>query len=820
MMETLLQDLRYSLRTLIKRPGFTFVAVIALGLGIGANTAIFSVINAVLLRPLPFKEPDRLVNVWETRPQRGAMQHVVAYANFADWRDQNDVFDGIAAYYLSDFTLTDGENPERLKCGIVSAELFPLLGAQPLVGRAFFPEDDKPGAPLTVILSHKVWKQKYNADPGIIDSGITLNGKSYTVIGIMPEGFQFPVRNDSVDIWTTFAKDLTPVAGKSIAENRVEHFIRVIARLKPGVTIQHAQATIETIATGLAEKYPKTNANWGASVSSTLEDLVGVVRPKLLLLMGAVGCVLLIACANVSSLLLARATTRHKEMAVRSALGASRMRIIRQLLTESVVLAIAGGLLGLLIALLGTPQLVALGGDDLPRATHIDIDMRVLAFTLLVSILTSVLFGLIPSIQSSKTDVNEALKEGGRGIGDGARRNRLRGILVTVEVAIAVVLLVGAGLLLQSLWRLQRVDTGLVTNNVMTMEVGLPTATYKAQQQAGFFSQLQERLSALPGVESASAVYPIPLSTSRISILFDIEGRPAPPGERPSADFRLVSRDYFRTMGIRLIKGRDFDERDKPDTPGAVVVNEFFADKFFPGEDPIGKRVRPNLSFEPGKEPTWREVVGVVNNVRHRGQNKDFTPEYYVLHEQMPFNYMILALKTTGAPHGIVSAVRNEVRALDKDLTIYNIRSMDEYLSRSVAQPRLIATLLAIFAGLALSLTAIGLYGVISYSVAQRTHEIGVRMALGAKPADVVRLVVKQVMLLAVIGIVIGLVGTFILARFLASVIDVMLFGIGSRDPLTLAAIALIIAGVALAACFIPARRATRVDPMVALRYE
>lgn len=819
-METLLQDLRYSFRALIKRPSFTIVAIIALALGIGANTAIFSVINAILLRPLPFRDPDRLVNIWETRPQRGIKQNVTSYPNFADWRDQNDVFEGIVASYVSDFTLTGEENPERLQCGIVSADLFPFLGAQPILGRTFIPDDEKTGAPLTIILSNKLWKQRYNGDSGIIDRSVTLNGNVYTVIGVMPEGFQFPLRNDPVDLWATFAKDMTPTEGKSITERRSDRFLRVMARLKPGVTVQQAQASIESISSSLTEKYPKTNANWGASVSSTFEDLVGEVRPALLILMGAVGFVLLIACANVASLLLARATTRHKEIAIRSALGASRQRIIRQLLTESAVLAIAGGLLGLLFAILGTAQLAAIGGGDLPRFTYINMDMRVLGFTLLVSVLTSVLFGLIPALQSSKTDLNETLKEGGRGAGEGQSRTRLRSVLITAEIAIAVVLLVGAGLLLQSLWRLQNVETGLKSDKLMTMEIGLPEVKYTADQQGVFYHQLQERLSALPGVESASAVYPVPLSTSRITISFDIEGQNVPSSEKPSSDFRVVSLNYFRTMGIPLIKGRDFDERDNRNAPGVIVVNELYADKFFSGENPIGKRVRPSISFEPDKEPTWREIVGVVGNVRHRGQSKEFTPEYYVLHDQMPYNYMVLTVRTTGDPQDIVGAVRHEVQSLDKDLPLYKVNSMGEYLSKSVAQPRLIATLLAIFAGVALVLTAIGLYGVISYSVAQRTREIGIRMALGAKPGDVVRLVIRQSLILAILGISIGLVGTFVLTRVMRSVIADLLFGIGSRDPITMVVIALIIAVVALAACFVPARRATKVDPMIALRYE
>jgi predicted permease len=491
------------------------------------------------------------------------------------------------------------------------------------------------------------------------------------------------------------------------------------------------------------------------------------------------------------------------------------MRVIRQLLTESVVLSIIGGALGLLIALWGTDALVAASGDQLPRAAQIGLDMRVLVFTLLVSILTGVLFGLVPAIHSSKTDLNEALKEGGRGTSEGVRHNRLRSMLVTVEIAIAVVLLVIAGLFIQSLWRLQSVNAGINPRNVITFDLGVPEVKYDAEKQAEFYRQLQARLAALPGVEVASAVMPLPLGNSSMSISFEIEGQPLPPGQHPSSAYRTVSLDYFRAMGIRLVKGRDFNEHDSYNAPAVIIINEAYAERFFPGEDPIGKRIRPGMSVVLGKKP-WREVVGVVSNVRHRGLNKDFTPEYYVPESQMPLDSMTLVVKTASDPHGIVSAVREEVRNMDKDLPLYNIQTMDEYLSAAVAQPRLTTLLLVIFAGLALALTAIGLYGVMSYSVAQRTHEIGIRMALGAQPADVLRLVVKQGMTLAGIGVGIGLLVAFFATRVMAS----LLFGISAKDPLTFAAIALIIAAVALAACFVPARRATKVDPMVALRYE
>ena len=522
-MEILLRDMRYGIRMLSKRPGFTAIAIIALALGIGANTAVFSVVNTVLLRPLPFAEPDHLVNVWTTRADRGINKMVASYPDFADWRDQSNSFEQAAAYSEQDFTLTGGDNPSRLAGMVVSSDLFPLLKVQAAVGRTFSADDDRNGAPLMVVLSHKLWKQHYNGEASIIGSSVTLNSKSYTVIGVMPEGFQFPLQSEPVELWTTFAYSLTAVGEESIAEQRGAHFLHVIARLKPGVSSQSARAELEAVAAHLGEKYPDTNTGMGVTVNPTSEDLVGDVRPALLILMGAVGCVLLIACTNVASLLLARATTRHKEMAIRAALGASRARVVRQLLSESLVLAMAGGAIGLLIALWGTDALVAVSGDELPRAAQIGLDMRVLAFTLLVSLITGVLFGIAPAIYASKTDLNEALKEGGRAGSEGARRNRLRGALVTAEVAIAVVLLTGAGLLIQSLWRLQKVDSGIDTHNVIALEVGLPDVRYTTAQQREFYRQLQTRLSSLPGVVAASAVFPLPLTNQGMTLSFETE---------------------------------------------------------------------------------------------------------------------------------------------------------------------------------------------------------------------------------------------------------------------------------------------------------
>jgi len=813
-METLWQDLRYGLRMLLKRPGFTAVAIIALALGIGANTAIFSVVNAVLLRPLPFAAPERLMSVWETNLQRGVNRNSVAYPNFADWREQNHVFERMASYHDSDLMLTGVSEPARLQGAVVNADLFPLLGVSPSLGRAFLPDEDKPSeSGRVVVLSHRLWQQRFNADPHVLGQGVVLGGKNYTVIGVMPEAFQFPIQNEPVELWTTVAVDAD--GQEPITAQRGAHYMHVIARLKPGVTQAQAQAEMGAIAGRLEQQYPDSNLHRSVSVEPALESLVGDIRPALFILLGAVGCVLLIACANVANLLLARATTRHKEMAVRSALGASRWRVVRQLLTESVLLAIAGGALGLLVALWGTYLLVTLSRDDLPRAAQIGLDGRVLGFTLLVSIVTGIIFGLVPALHSSKIELTEALKEGGRSSTDGVRRNRLRGALVVAEVAIAMVLLVGAGLLVQSLRRLQQVDPGFNPHNVLTFSLGLPEVKYSSQQQIDFYRGLLARLGSLPGVQSASAVLPLPLSNDRVRVTFETEGRPMAKGELPATEYRAVELDYFRTLGIPLRKGRDFTARDDKKASAVVIVNEAFAQKFFPGEDPLGKHIKPGLSTDETK-PVMREIVGVVGNVKHLSLNAEPDPESYIPEAQVPFDSMTIVIKTQTDPRRLIAAAQHEVRMLDKDLPVYNVKTLDEYLAASVAKPRLNTLLLAIFAGLALVLTAVGLYGVMAYSVMQRTHEIGIRMALGAERRDVIRLVIRQGMTLTLIGVAIGLGAAYALTRVMAT----LLYGVSATDPLTFIAVSLVLIGVALGACFVPARRATKVDPMVALRYE
>jgi putative ABC transport system permease protein len=815
-METLFQDLRYGIRMLIKRPGFTAVAIIALALGIGANTAIFSVVNAVLLKPLPFSDPNRLVAVYETHTRRGITQSTVSYPNFADWRSQSSVFERIAAYHNSDYILTGADEPARLQCAIVSADMFDLLGAKPALGRAFLPEEDKPGdSGRVAILSDAMWKKRFSADPNILEKSITLNGKNYSIAGVMPAGFQFPIQNEPVELWTTFASEFESVEGDPTTEQRGAHYLEVIARLKPDVDKKQAQAEMDAIMSRLEQQYPDQNSYRGANVVPALESLVGDIRPALLILLGAVGCVLLIACANVANILLARATTRHKEMAIRAALGASRSRIVRQLLTESVTLGLAGGALGLIVALWGTDLLVALSRDDIPRAAQIGLDGRVLLFTLTVSVLTGVIFGLVPAIQSSKPDLSESLKEGGRGSAEGARRNRIRGALVVIEVAVAIVLLVGAGLLIESLRRLQNVNPGFDPKNVLAATVGLPDVKYSSEKQIAFYRELLDRIRALPGVKRASAVLPLPLSQDRFRLTFEIEGRPLPKGDHPASEYRAVGLDYFGAMSIPLLKGRDFTLRDDKKAAPVIVINEAFAEKFFPGEDPIGKRIMPSIAVD-DTEPAMREIIGVVGNVKHLKLSGEDDPEYYVPHAQIPLDAMTLVVKSDNDPRGLIGAIQNEVRALDKDLPVFNIKMLDDYVASSVAQPRFNTLLLAIFAGLALILTAVGLYGVMSYSVAQRTHEIGIRMALGARAEDVLKMIVGQGMALTLIGMAIGLCAAFALTRLMAS----LLYGVSATDPATFAAVAVALAAVALAACYIPARRATKVDPMVALRYE
>jgi putative ABC transport system permease protein len=815
MMGTLGQDVRYGLRMLIKAPSVSIVATIALALGIGANTAIFSVVNAVLLRPLPYPNSEALMSVFEMDQTRGLLRGSYSYPNFFDLRDQNHVFEHSAAYHDSDFIMTGRGAPVRIQGAVATSDLFSVLGVTPIAGRGFLPDEDKPTETgRVVVLSERFFASRFNSDLAVLNRPIALNGKSYTVVGIMPYGFEFPIQNEPVDVWTTISDE---ASGKApITSQRGAHFLRVIARLKPGISETQAQAEIGAIAARLEQQYPDTNTHKGFRVESALKALVGDIRPALLILLGAVACVLLIACANVANLLLARAITRHKEMAVRAALGASRLRVVRQLLTESVLLSLTGGLLGLGLAVWWSDLLIALGKKDIPRAIQVGLDWRVLGFTLGVSLLTGLVFGLVPAMQLSKTDLTESLKEG-RGAGGGARRNRIRGVLVVAELAIAVVLLVGAGLLIQSLWRLQHVSSGLEAQNVLTLNVALPETRYPEEKQARFYSDLLSRVRTLPGVQSASAVAPLPLSGDRFVISFQIDGRPVAPKDEPSADVFISEPGYFRTMGIPLIRGRDFEVRDEHKSAPVVIVNESFAKKFFPGEEAVGKRVIPGIStWDDDDSDDVREIVGVVADIRNRGLNTEPKPAYYLPQAQVPFSQLIIVAKTTGDPHAVVSGINREVSNMDPELPVFGVRTMEEYIAASVAGPRFNTTLLSIFAAVALVLTIIGLYGVMSYSVAQRTNEIGIRMALGAQTPDVIGLIVKQGVRMVLTGLALGIVGALILTRLLSK----LLFGVTTKDPATFIAIVALLSLVALLACYVPAWRATKVNPLEALRCE
>ncbi len=810
--DEMFQDLRFALRMLLKEPGFTAITVIALALGIGANTAIFSVVNAVLLQPLPFHEPERLVRVWRSSGEQD--RNALSFPEFADLRAQQPVFERMAAWRSSDFTLTGHGDPVNLSGVVVTAELFPLLGVAPQLGRSFMPEEDQAGN-RAVILSHSLWQNRFNSDPNVAGKTVTINSQSYNVAGVMPPEFKFPIRNDPVDLWVSLA---------AVAEGREPITVQrgwlafgVIGRLKPNVTAPQAAVALRVIVDNLARRHTESKDFVSARVLPFHQEVVRDVRLGLLLMFGAVGCVLLIACANVANLLLQRATTRHKEIAIRAALGAGRVRIVRQLLTESLLLALGGGVIGWLLAMWGTNLLTSFAPRGLPRATEAGMGARVFCFSMLVSLATGLVFGLAPAVQAAKVNLNEALKEAGRSGGDGARRNRFRNALVVAEVALALMLLVCSGLLLNSFLRLQRVDPGFDSHNVLTFRIDLPASRYSQQTQvAPFYQQLISRLEAAPGVKSVSAISHLPLSSYRGRTGFSIEGIATPP-DNPvpySTDFRSVTPGYFKTMGMQLIKGRDFTARDELRSTQAAIINETLARRYFPNQDPLGKRIRPGYGID---ERGWlmREIVGVVSDSKHVNLREEPPPNIYLPHGQIPRHDMTLVVRTTNDANALIGVVQKEARALDRELPVFNIRTLDQYMASSVAEPKFNTLLLGLFAGLALILTCIGLYGVMSYTFTQRTHELGIRMALGAQTRDVLKLVIRQGMGLTLLGAAIGIAGAVALTRMMKS----WLFDVSPTDPLTFAAAALLLTIVALLACWIPARRATKVDPLVALRH-
>jgi putative ABC transport system permease protein len=769
------------------------------------------VVNAVLLRSLPYEEPNQLIMVQSTKRQDGRLYGSASYLDFADWKDQNQVFDDMAAFHSVGYTLTGMGEPERINGARASASFFPLLRVNAFLGRTFLPEEGKPKGERVVLLSHALWQRRFGADPNIVGQSLTLNALNYTVAGVLPEGFKFPIEIENADMWTPLALD------GQILEQRGAHYLKVIARLKPGVSPQAAQAEMTTIASRLEEQYPEENTDRIVSIYPLYEQLVRSIRPALWVLLGTVGFVLLIACSNVANLLLARAAARQKEIAIRMALGASRGRIVRQLITESLLLAVMGGGVGLLLALWGVESLVALAPADLPRLSGVGVDRWVLSFTFLVSIMTGVIFGLAPALKASKPDLNDALKEGSRGSTEGFSGRRLRNMLVVFEMALALVPLICAGLLIKSFMRLQQVNPGFDPQNVLAVELELPGSKYKeGAQVSAFYEQTIERIAALPGVESVGGITTLPLSGSNMRTSFTVESRPpVPPGQEPLSHLRSVTPGYFRTLHIPILRGEGFTENYRKNSPGRIIINETMANRFWPGEDPIGQRMSIGMGVD-DDDPTKWEIVGIVGDVRHAALDVEPLPEMYVPHSQQSWPFLTLVVRSSTDPMSLAGPVRNAILAIDKDQPVSSIKPMESMVSASVARPRFYLLLLAIFAALALVLAAVGIYGVLSYSVTQRMHEIGIRLALGAKPSDVIKLIVGQGMTLALIGVAIGLIAAFGLTRLMTS----LLYGVSATDPWIFAVLALLLAGVALLASYVPARRATRVDPMIALRYE
>ena len=801
-MDSIIKDIRYGIRSLLKRPGFTVIALIALALGIGANTAIFSLVNAVLLQPLPYPESERLVWAWGNI-RTGGNRASVAPLDFLDYRSQNKTFEHLGATMQLSLNLTGSGEPDRLTASGVTGNWFDVFGVRPALGRGFTLENEKGGHDQVTVLSHEFWQKRFAGDPSILNKKIVLDGKSVEVIGVMPRHVVFP---QEADLWVPLNFDISPMM-----KQRRAHFMRPIGRLKEGVTLTQAQADTDLIAAQLEEQFPETNKNWSLRLVPLREQLVGATQTTLLILFGAVGFVLLIACANVANLLMVRAAARQKEIALRTALGASRLRIARQMITESLLLAIIGGALGTVLAAWGVEVLVSLSEGSIPRTANVRIDLVVLAFTFFISLATGLLFGLVPALRTARVNLIDSLKDGLRGASESVVRNRTRSLLVVFESAIAVMLLIGAGLLVRSLVALQNVDPGFDPNNVLTMRISLPMQKYDTPEKAAnFFGQLQTRVAALPGVESAAFISELPLSNQPNDMPFTVEGRPpvASISEGFGADFRMVTQTYFNALRIPLLRGRNFTEQEVQQSDKVLLVSQQLVDQIFPNEEPLGKRLVMAMSGEP------YEIIGIVGDIRHQSLGAPGVPTMYM--PSLMRGSTNVVLRTNVDPLSIVAGVRKEVQALDPDQPIAAVKTMNDWVATSTAAPRYRTTLLALFAALAMILAATGIYGVMSYSVAQRTHEIGVRMAMGARQFDVLKMVVRQGMILALVGVVLGLAGAYALTR----VMSTLLFGVTAKDPITFGAVAALLIAVAFIACFVPARRATKVDPLVALRYE
>jgi putative ABC transport system permease protein len=799
-MDTLLQDLRYALRILKKNPGFSGVAIITLALGIGANTAIFSVVNAVLLRSLPYAEPDRLVMVWEKRPNEGRFKGNVAPADFFDWRERNQTFEGIAALTESTVELSGKGDPERVSAGEVSSSFFEVLGVRPAFGRTFSIEHEQAGRHRVAIISDGLWQRRFGSDRELVGKTILLNDEQFEVIGILQPGFRFP--GEEIQLWRPM------VSNSQEMRSRVRHFLTVYARLKEGTTLEQSTVEMDRIGSELAQEFPNSNSTHGAHVVSLKESLVGEVSGAMLILLGAVSLLLLIACANVANLLLARSAAREKEIALRSALGARRIRIVRQLLTESMLLSIVGGTLGVLLALWGVELLAHQVPSEVPRLHDLTPDVPVLLYTLGVSVFTGLLFGSAPAFQLSRARFGEALKEGARGSRAG---QRIRNYLVISEVSLALVLLIGAGLLMRSFVALQKVEPGFRYENVMTAQLSLPRTRYRDNQQIKtFVNQLLQRVRELPAIDSAAVTWLLPMSSGDARTGIEVEGREAPEGEPTRAHFRSVSAGYFETMGIDLLEGRVLNDRDVEGSPLVTLVNRRAAELYWPGSSPIGRRLRIAGSEQ------WREIVGVVGDVKYWGLEKAVNPEMYFPNNQYPVSSMTLVVRSSSDQGTLMGAVRAQARELDEQLPLSNVRSMEEVLSASTTSFRFYMLLFGAFAIVATGLAAAGIYSVLSYSVTQRTREMGIRMALGAKQVDLIKMVVGQGMVTALTGILLGAGGSLLVTHLISK----LLFGVTHRDLVTFLAVPVLLMSVAVLACYLPARRAAKVEPMEALRYE
>jgi putative ABC transport system permease protein len=809
-MNTLLQDIRYGFRMLFKHKGFAAVAVLAVGLGIGANTAIFSLVNGVLLRRLPFPDAERIIYIEGKNPAAGISQSNISFLDFTDWSQQTDLFASTAAYWTGEAHLgADGTEPERVPRAGVMTGFFSVLGVQPILGRTFVPEDDKGWPQSLAIISHGLWKRRFGSDPAIVGKQVQMSSLPLTIIGVMPPAFEYP---EQTQIWV-------PTAVNLANEPRDNRVWSAIARLNPGIDLKQAQTRLSAINAQLDKQFHETNKGWDVFLSTLHERLVREVKPSLLALLGAVGFVLLIACANVANLLLARSAARQKEIAIRAAMGASRTRVLRQMLTESILLSVIGGVTGLVLSIWLTDLLISMLPEGAPRIEQVGIDYRVLTFALGVSALTGILFGIVPALQASKLDVTSALKEGGRS-GEGRRRTSARSLLLIGEVALSLMLLVGAGLLIRSFLRLQEVRPGFNAHNVLTAHLSLQGPKYKKDQQyVEFFRQLKERLEAEPGVQAVGGSVNLPLELTGYAIgrAFIPEGRPLTVKESKEAMFTTITGDYFRALQIPLLSGRIFEPGDNADGPKVVIINETTAKRVFGSPaSAIGKRLSVWAAFRGQKrdEEFMREIVGVVGDTKTDSLMGQGDMQIYVPHAQDPhWNFMGLVIRTAGDPAAFARTLRREVQALDKDQPIYNVHTYDEVVINSLGARRISMQLFTVFGCAALLLAAVGIYGVMAYSVTQRTQEIGIRMALGAQKSDILRLVVRQGMTLSLIGVIAGLAGAFALTRVIAN----LLFGVGASDPLTFIAISLLLIFVSLIACYLPARRAARLNPTVAL---